>query len=155
MDGWPILQQVQPWHWWVLGLALLTLEVLAPGVFFVWLALAALALGVIVGVLPLPVMVQLLLFCVLSVVAVVLGRRYVNRLPLGGAEGDPLNLGAHRLVGRTVTVTAPIVNGVGRVRVGDSEWRATGPDAPLGASVLVVGAEGATLRVREIAGSWV
>lgn len=46
-----------------------------------------------------------------------------------------------------MTVTAPIVNGVGRVRVGDSEWRATGPDLPTGSRVLVVGAEGTTLEV--------
>ncbi|WP_019585975.1 NfeD family protein [Deinococcus apachensis] len=154
MDWLPSLERVQSWHWWVLGALLLILEVLAPGVFFVWLALAALVLGLIVFVLPLPVTVQLLLFAALSVAAVLLGRRYVSRLPASGNEGRALNAGAHRLVGRTVLVTSPIVNGVGRVRAGDSDWRATGPDTPAGASVLVVGAEGTTLRVREISGSW-
>ncbi|EYB66841.1 hypothetical protein DEIPH_ctg066orf0027 [Deinococcus phoenicis] len=155
MDWLPTFEHVRPWHWWVLGALLLILEVTLPGVFFVWLALAAFTLGLVVFVLPLPVTVQLLLFAALSVAAVLIGRRYVGRLPVGGDEGDTLNTGAHRLVGRTVTVTAPIVNGVGRVRVGDSDWRATGPDTPVGASVLVVGAEGTTLRVREISGSWV
>lgn len=155
MDWLPTLERVAPWHWWVLGALLLILEVAAPGVFFVWIALAAFALGLAVFVLPLPVAVQLLLFAVFCVASVVLGRRYVGRLGLGGEGGDSLNTGSSRLVGRTVTVTAPIVNGVGRVRVGDSDWRARGPDTPAGTSVLIVAAEGTTLIVREVSGTWV
>ncbi|GGK12526.1 membrane protein [Deinococcus malanensis] len=155
MDWLPTLERIQSWHWWVLGALLLILEVFAPGVFFVWLAMAAFMLGLLVFVLPLPVTLQLLLFALLSVVAVLIGRRYVNRLILGGDEGETMNRGASRLVGRTVVVTAAIRNGVGRVRVGDSDWRATGPDVPEGASVLIVSAEGTTLHVREINGTWV
>ncbi len=154
MDWLPTLDKVQPWHWWVLGALLLIFEILAPGVFFVWLALAAFALGLLVFVLPLGVPLQLLLFAVLCVVSVLVGRRYVGKLALGGEGGDHLNTGASRLVGRTVTVTAPIVNGVGRVRVGDSDWRATGPDTEAGKSVLIVAAEGTTLIVREVSGTW-
>ncbi|THF85778.1 NfeD family protein [Deinococcus sp. KSM4-11] len=155
MDLWPTLSRVQPWHWWVLGAALLILEVLAPGVFFVWLALSAFALGLVVFVLPIPVTVQLLLFAIFSVASVLIGRRYVGRLALGGTEGEEMNQGSSRLVGRTVTVTTAIHNGTGRVRVGDSDWRATGPDTPVGADVLIVAADGSTLIVREISGSWV
>lgn len=151
----PSFERILPGHWWVLGAALLMLEVAAPGIFFVWLALASFALGLIVFVLPLAVPLQLLLFAVLSVAAVFLGKRYVGRVILGGQEGDRLNTGASRLVGRTVTVTVAIQNGTGRVRVGDSEWRATGPDTPAGAQVLIVNAEGTTLAVREISGTWV
>ncbi|ACO45587.1 NfeD family protein [Deinococcus deserti] len=155
MDWLPTLERIQSWHWWVLGALLLILEVFAPGVFFVWLAMAAFMLGLLVFVLPLPVTLQLLLFALLSVVAVLIGRRYVNRLILGGDEGESMNRGASRLVGRTVVVTSAIRNGVGRVRVGDSDWRATGPDVPEGANVLIVSAEGTTLHVREINGTWV
>lgn len=154
-DWMPTFESVHPWHWWVLGAILLILEISAPGVFFVWLALAAFALGLVVFVLPLPVAIQLLLFAVLSVVAVFVGRRYVGKLALGGNEGDTLNEGASRLVGRTVVVTTPIVNGTGRVRVGDSDWRAAGPDTEAGKSVLIVAAEGTTLIVREVQGNWV
>ncbi|WP_019011122.1 NfeD family protein [Deinococcus aquatilis] len=148
MPDWlPTLERIQPWHWWVLGATLLILEVLAPGVFFVWLALSAFSLGLLVFVLPMPVPLQLLLFAGLSVVAVVVGRYYLNRIPIGGEEGESLNMGAHRFTGRTVTVTTAIENGVGRVRVGDSDWRATGPDAPAGSRVRVVGADGSTVQV--------
>ena len=44
-------------------------------------------------------------------------------------------------------MTTAIENGVGRVRVGDSDWRATGPDAPAGSRVRVVGADGSTVQV--------
>jgi membrane protein implicated in regulation of membrane protease activity len=146
----PSFESVQPWHWWVLGAVLLILEVAAPGVFFVWLALAAFTLGLLVFVLPLPVTVQLLLFAGLSLAAVLIGRRYVAHLPVGGEDGEGLNTGAQRFVGRTLTVTSPIQNGVGRVRVGDSDWRATGPDLPAGATVRVVDADGSTLVVEAL-----
>lgn len=148
MPDWlPTWQHVQPWHWWVLGAILLMLEVTAPGVFFVWLALSAFGVGLLTFLLPmLDVAGQLLLFAGLSVAAVWAGRRYLSRLDLDG-EPNTLNTGAHRLVGRTVTVVAPLQNGLGRVRVGDSDWRATGPDAPVGASVKIVAVDGPTLHV--------
>ena len=49
--------------------------------------------------------------------------------------------------GRTFTLSAPILNGVGKLRVDDSQWRIAGPDLPEGSRVRVVRAEGATLRV--------
>ena len=89
MDWLPTLDRILPWHWWVLGAVLLILEVAAPGVFFVWLALAAFTLGLLVFVLPLSVPLQLLLFAALSVAAVLVGRRYVSRLALGGTAHKP------------------------------------------------------------------
>ncbi|SEJ11814.1 hypothetical protein SAMN04488058_10450 [Deinococcus reticulitermitis] len=149
MPDWlPSLNNIDPWHWWVLGGSLLLLELAAPGVFFVWLALAAFGLGLLSSVIPLDVPGQLLLFAGLSVAAVWLGRHYLGRLSDSG-EGDALNRGAERLLGRTVTVTAPITHGSGRVRVGDSDWRASGPDLPVGAAVRVIGVEGSTLIVQE------
>ena len=151
MPDWlPTWQAVHPWHWWVFGALLLILEILAPGVFFVWLALSAFGVGLLTFVLPfLDVPGQLLLFAGLSVAAVWLGRRYVSRLVLGGSEGEQLNTDAQRLIGRTVTVVTPIEHGVGRVRVGDSDWRARGPELPAGTPVRIVGVEGATLVVQE------
>lgn len=143
---WPSLTHLAPWHWWVLGATLLILEVFAPGIFFVWLGLAALVMGVLLLALPLPVAVQLLLFAALSVVSIFLGRRLLARLP-HSAEADSINQGASRLIGRQVVLTDPIVNGQGRARIGDGVWVVRGPDAPAGSTVRIVGTEGTTLSV--------
>jgi hypothetical protein len=44
-------------------------------------------------------------------------------------------------------VQQEIVNGEGRIKVGESTWKARGPDAPVGAKVRVVGAKAAVLEV--------
>ena len=147
---WPSLTQLAPWHWWALGAALLIVEVLLPGVFFVWLGLAAVVMGLLALLLPLSVPVQLIVFAALSVVSIFLGRRLLARLPRS-AESDSLNLGASRLIGRTVVLTEPIVNGQGRARVGDGVWPVHGPDTPAGSTVLIVAAEGTTLVVSHAA----
>ena len=146
---WPTLTHLSPWHWWVLGAALLIAEVLLPGVFFVWLGLAAVVLGLLLALLPLSVPVQLVVFAALSVLSIFLGRRLLARLPRS-AESDSLNLGASRLIGRTVVLTEPILNGQGRARVGDGVWPVHGPDTPAGSTVQIVSAEGTTLTVSRV-----
>ena len=67
------------------------------------------------------------------------------------SSDDPLlNDRAARLIGETVEVVTAIENGEGRVKVGDSVWTARGPDAPAGARVEVVGAQGNCLNVRPV-----
>ena len=44
---------------------------------------------------------------------------------------------ATQLVGRIATLTEPINDGRGRVRIGDTMWRVAGPDLPAGAQVRV------------------
>ena len=47
-------------------------------------------------------------------------------------------------------VVTAIENGEGRVKVGDGVWAARGPDAPAGARMVVVGAEGTCLTVEPV-----
>jgi regulator of protease activity HflC (stomatin/prohibitin superfamily)/membrane protein implicated in regulation of membrane protease activity len=99
---------------------------------------------------PLPLPYQLGIFALLSFGTVFAGRLYYAGRPV--PSGDPnLNARASRLVGQTVTVESAIVNGKGRVRVGDGVWNAQGPDLPAGASVVVVGADGTCLSVEAAA----
>ena len=42
-----IILELGPWSWWVLGLVLLAAEVVAPGVFLVWIGIAAILTGVV------------------------------------------------------------------------------------------------------------
>ena len=56
-----------------------------------------------------------------------------------------------RLIGEVVTVVEPIASGTGKVKVGDSEWLARGPDAARGAQVRITGATGTSLDVEPVA----
>lgn len=61
-----------------------------------------------------------------------------------------LNRRPAQLVGRIVSVEEAITHGRGRVRVDDTLWVAEGSDAPAGAKVRVMAAEGTVLRVERI-----
>ena len=144
------MSELEPQWWWLLAAALLALvELVAPGIFSVWIAAAAALTGAAVLAFDLPVAFQLALFALLSIAAVAAGRRWYERNPVDSS--DPmLNDRTARLVGQTVTVATAIRGGEGRVRVGDSVWSARGPDADEGARVRVTGAEGACLRVEPV-----
>ena len=136
------------WHWMILGLVLAVIEVLAPGTFFLWLGIAAGLTGLVVLVIPIGWEIQLILFGALSVVAVVAGRIWLRRHPIRSAD-TTLNRRGEQYVGRIFTLAEAIVNGRGTVKVGDSLWRADGPDLPAGSRVKVTGVAGTVLKVEE------
>ncbi len=142
-----LLAHLQFWHWWVLGLMLIVVELLAPGTFFLWFGAAAGVTGLILLVLPaLDWHYQLLAFAVLAVVAVIVGRSVMRRQNRLRAPGS-LNRRGEQYVGRVFTVEQAIVNGRGSIRVDDSIWRAEGPDTAAGEPVRVVKAGSSVLRV--------
>jgi inner membrane protein len=137
------------WAWLALGLLLAVAEIVIPGVFLIWLAGAAIVTGLLAWALPLSLAVQIVIFAGLAIVAVFSGRRYLRAHPVTGA--DPLmNDRGGRLVGETVVVTSVIVGGTGRIKHGDSEWLARGPDAEPGTRMRVCGHDGAVLVVEHI-----
>ncbi|MDQ2694070.1 MAG: NfeD family protein [Pseudomonadota bacterium] len=137
------------WNWWILGAVLLVIEALAPGTFFLWLGIAAFLLGLLLVVVDLSWQAQWLVFALLSVVSIVVSRIWFRRHP-GGSADPLLNRRGRQYVGRVLTLDAPIVDGQGRCRVGDSVWKVTGPDCPAGTRVRVVGVEGVALRVEVV-----
>ena len=143
-----IVHQLGPWSWWVLGLVLLGLEILVPGNVFVWFGVAALLTGVLALFTELGWQVELIVFVVLALVLVVAGRRLFARTTQPG-EQPFLNDRAHRLVGSSYMLSAPIVDGHGQVKVDDTNWRVVGPDLPSGTRVKVVDADGAVLKVEK------
>jgi hypothetical protein len=144
------LDGIEP-HWlWLIAAALLGIaELLVPGVFLVWLAAAAAVTGFAALLLGIPPAFQFALFALLAIAAVYFGRRWYAANPV--ESSDPLlNDRAARLVGQTVVVVSAFEDGRGRVKVGDSVWAATGPDAEVGARVRVTGAQGTCLRVEKV-----
>lgn len=141
---------LEPHWWWLLGAALLgILEIFLPGVFLIWMAAAAAVTGIAIALVPMPVAIQMILFALLAMGAVFAGRRHYERNPV--PSSDPLlNDRTARMVGQRVTVVKAIANGEGRVRVGDSVWAASGPDADEGATMVVTGAHGTCLDVTPV-----
>ena len=141
------------WNWIILGCVLLVAEIVAPGVFLLWIGVAALLTGTIslqlAGAAFWGWQVQVLLFLVLSVVSVLLGRRwFVSRQ----VESDQplLNRREAQLLGRTATLEENIVNGRGRIRIGDTLWLVKGPDLPAGTRVRVADAKDGELTVEPV-----
>lgn len=142
--------ELGPWTWWVIGLVLLAAEILIPGVFLVWIGIAALMTGTASLLLWETGFwvwqVQILVFAVLSVIAALMGRRLVQRAD--GQTDEPfLNQRSASLVGRTATLEQPIIEGRGRIRLDDTTWSVEGPDLPQGARVRVTASAGQRLTV--------
>jgi hypothetical protein len=124
--------------WLIAALVLGIAELAAPGVFLVFLAIAAAMTGVAVLVLAdLPLAAQLASFAAWSAATVMIGRRWYSDYPVAAA--DPLlNDRAARMIGQIARVEVVTTNGEGRVRVGDGSWPARGADLVVGADVRIV-----------------
>ncbi|PKA41700.1 NfeD family protein [Rhizobium sullae] len=147
-----IVAELGPWSWWIVGLVLLAAEMIVPGFFLVWIGLAALAIGVLSLLFWDAAFwvweTQLILFAVLAVAATLLGRRLTLR---HNVTDEPfLNQRGASLVGRTATLSEPIAEGRGRIRLDDTIWRVTGPNLPAGTQVKVVASNGRDLTVEPL-----
>jgi membrane protein implicated in regulation of membrane protease activity len=122
------------------------LETFAPGVFMLWLGIAALIVGLLSFVIAWSWQTQIIVFAVLAIAMVPLWRHFARR-NAKPTDRPFLNRRSQGLVGRVFTLEKPIVNGVGTVKIDDTVWRVQGPEAPAGSRVKIVDAEGASLRV--------
>jgi membrane protein implicated in regulation of membrane protease activity len=145
-----IFFELGPWNWMVLGFVLLALEIVIPGVFLLWIGIAALVTGAISLLIwdasAWIWQAQVLVFLLLSLISA-----YAGNKVMGGRNGKTdqplLNRRSEQLIGRTATLTEPIREGRGRIRLGDTLWRVSGPDLPTGTRVRVVSVENSELVV--------
>ena len=141
-----LIDQMGPWLWFALAVVLFVLESIVPGVHFVWFGLSAM----IVGILALAVSVawqwQLIAFALIALAAVY-WVRHKSREESANPDVPDLNVRGAQYIGRLVTIEDAIVNGRGKVRVGDTVWVAEGEDGPKGSSVRVTGVDGSVLVV--------
>ncbi|MEZ5786018.1 MAG: NfeD family protein [Xanthobacteraceae bacterium] len=135
------------WNWFVIGGILLIAEVLVPGVFLLWLGLAALIVGAISLLVDWPWQLQVVVFAALSLASVPLWRRFSAE---SKTDQPFLNRRTEALIGRIFTLERPIVGGVGAVSVDDTIWRVTGADAPAGSRIKVTRVDGATIYVERV-----
>lgn len=147
------LDSLEPyWIWASIGLVLAALEMIVPGVYLIWLAVAAIITGALTFGLGLSLGSQVVIFASISFIAVFSARRFLRETPI--ESSDPLmNQRGHRLIGETALVTQAFDGGTGRIKHGDSEWLARGPDLDVGARVRIVGSDGAILQVAPVESS--
>jgi len=90
--------------------------------------------------------IQVLAFLALSLVSAYVGKKLV------GGRHDPtdqplLNRRGAQMVGKMATLAEPIKDGRGRIKLGDTLWRVSGPDLPAGTQVRVTGAADTDLEL--------
>jgi hypothetical protein len=145
-----VISELGPWNWMVLGFVLLVMEIIAPGVFMLWIGIAALVIGA-VSLLIWDAsfwtwQIQVLAFLMLSLVSAYVGKR------LAGGRHTPtdqplLNRRGEQMIGKMATLSEPIKDGRGRIKLGDTLWRVSGPDLPAGTKVRVTGAADTDLEL--------
>lgn len=141
------LEGANHWGWWIFGILLIVLEVAAPGAVFLWMGIAAGVVGAAVFFAPgLSWESQFLIFAVLSVVSVLVARRYLKSRPIE-TDQPSLNRRGSQYIGRVFTLAEPIVDGRGKLHVDDTMWKIEGPDLAQGEKVTVTTVEGVILRV--------
>ncbi|BCG78472.1 NfeD family protein [Mesorhizobium sp. 113-3-3] len=145
-----IISELGPWSWMVLGFVLLVVEVIAPGFFMLWIGIAALIIGAVSLLIWDAAIwtwqVQVLAFLALSLVSAFVGKK------LMGGRDQPtdqplLNRRGAQMIGRMATLSEPIKDGRGRIKLGDTLWRVSGPDLPAGTQVRVTSAADTDLEL--------
>lgn len=143
------------WYWWVFAVVLLIIEIGTGSTYFFWPAVAAFVSGLFdLGPFAGEWQLQLLIFAAVTIVLSIYAPSRVKPW-LHKTQADHLTLnqrGAQK-IGRRATVTAAFENGVGKVRVGDTQWLAEsdgGENFAEGAAVEVTRAEGTKLYVKAV-----
>ena len=141
------LDHIEFWYWLIAAVVMIILEMVIPAAWFLWMGVSAFVVGLLLYLIPsMPLLVQVVIFGVLSVVSLLLYKRYQKSNP---AEKDEpsLNRRGEQYIGRIFTLAEPIVNGVGKVRVDDTTWKVRGLDMPAGMKVRVMSVDGTVLNV--------
>ncbi|MES9843807.1 MAG: NfeD family protein [Candidatus Sedimenticola sp. 6PFRAG5] len=141
------LENASYWHWWVVAVVLVILEVFSPGAFFLWLGISAGITGLIMLAVPdLSWQYQLLLFSVFSVASIMIWHLFLKHHPTE-SDHPVLNRRGEQYIDRVFTLDEPVVNGLGKIRVDDSTWKISGEDCDAGSRVRVVGVDGVVLKI--------
>ncbi|GKW42797.1 MULTISPECIES: NfeD family protein [Pectobacterium] len=138
------------WFWLSLGGLLLAAEMLGASGYSLWSGLSAVLVGLLTWVMPMGWPWQGTIFAILTIVTALLWWYWLRKRTLSRPQ-SMLNQRGQQLVGLRATLTDPVINGFGRVNIGDSSWRVKSEqDLPVGTQVEVIAIDGITLYVRPI-----
>ncbi|HEC60413.1 hypothetical protein LCGC14_1023310 [marine sediment metagenome] len=138
------------WHWWIAAVVLICIEILAPMFFALWMGVAAFITGLAVYFMPeMQWEYQVFVFALLSVASIIAWKIYYKNNPLSSDE-PLLNRRSEQYIGRVITLTVPIEDGQGKVKVDDSTWKIEGQDCPAGTKVKIVSVNNVVFQVEII-----
>ncbi len=143
---------IEPWHWLVLGFLLMIAEMFIPTFASLWFGAAAVIVAALSWLLPIPDVVQILIWLTLSVLFMFAWVKYIKPLSINRTKAG---LGGSVIIGETgMIVLKPPVGGLGLVRfnvpiVGADEWscRTLDETVEVGDRVVVTGLSGNELIV--------
>ena len=132
--------------WGCVALLLIAAETFAPGAFMLWLGFAAAGTFLLVWLLPLSPLWQAVVFVVLSFISVFIYKGFFRERQRA-SDQPTLNRRSEQFLGHVLVLESAIINGTGRVRIGDAFWVVSGPDLPIGSKVRVMAVDSMTLKV--------
>ena len=146
--------ELSVWHWFAFALILFGIEMMTGTFDLLMIAIAAFCTGVFAHFAPAGLggwESQLIVFGIVSVGLIVLGRTIFAGMRKVVDEHPTLNKRMNSLIGKRGMVTSDFEAGQGRVKIGDTEWLAEsidGTDLEDGSTIVVEAAESTMVRVR-------
>ncbi len=135
------------WNWFIIAAVLGVLELLAPGYFMIWHALAALFVGGLALAIDMNWQLQLALYAIIGLGLLFASIRFAGSKS-GASDRPMLNKRARTHLGKVYRLVAATDNGRGSVRVGDSIWQVqieNGMEMAEGDGVLITDVSGTRL----------
>ena len=150
MTAMPI-ETMEFWHWLVIGVFFLALEVFAPGVILMWFGFGGLLTGFLLWLIPsISIEWQVLIFALFSGVSLLAWRMLGITSESIKTDQPYLNNRLQTYIGQKTVLIEAIENGNGLAKVGGSAWKVQGDDLPKGTQVQIVGLNGVFLKVEAV-----
>lgn len=140
-------------NWFTIGIILIILEMLLPGMFLMWFGISALFVGLITLIISMSINAELILFAitsVLSVIAVIVIMRKVSPNTQSTVTHNLNQARGSELIGMTFTLDSKVTNHEGKINIGDTTWLIKGPDADAGTQIEITHIENNTLTFKII-----
>jgi membrane protein implicated in regulation of membrane protease activity len=146
-----VIETIEFWHWLVIGVFFLALEVVAPGAILMWFGFGGLLTGFLLWLIPsISLEWQVLIFAVFSGISVLAWRKLGTHNQRIETDQPYLNNRLQSYIGQKTVLIEAIENGSGLAKVGDSAWKVQGDDLPKGTRVKIVGLNGVFFKVEAV-----
>lgn len=142
------------WHWLVLALLLLSVEMILGTFDLLWISLAAGLTSLFTWLAPDGFngwQYQLVVFAIASTVLFIFGRTVFRKMRENVEEHPTLNKRMDSTIGRRGVVGTDFSGGLGRVKLGDTVWSAEtvdGSNPVTGTPIIVEATAGNVLKVK-------